>query len=166
MSFCVRSVAAITSKFALPPYPTEVVIEAPEGGLKDDSVVLTNQIRTVDKQRLTRRLGRVTPETLHEPPRIPRRRGRARRRLGPARRRAEEAEAQKAVKYDMIAGRMPRVMAAFEPRNAAIDQWRIRPPKPVRDACESVRVRDDGQSDELTCVYVRILGQTFRSAST
>ncbi|TLY32759.1 MAG: type II toxin-antitoxin system PemK/MazF family toxin [Ignavibacteria bacterium] len=59
-------VAAITSKFALPPYPTEVVIEAPEGGLKDDSVVLTNQIRTVDMQRLTRRLGRVTPETLHD----------------------------------------------------------------------------------------------------
>jgi mRNA interferase MazF len=59
-------VAAITSKFALPPYPTEVLIEAPEGGLKDDSVVLTNQIRTVDKHRLTRRLGKVKPETLHQ----------------------------------------------------------------------------------------------------
>ena len=43
--------------------------------------------------------------------------------------------------YDMIASGMPRVMAAFEPRDAAVDQWRIRPPKPVRDARESVRVR-------------------------
>jgi mRNA interferase MazF len=59
-------IAAITSRFAHPPYPTEVLIEAPEGGLKHDSVVLTNQIRTVDKQRLTRRVGRVKPETLHE----------------------------------------------------------------------------------------------------
>ena len=43
--------------------------------------------------------------------------------------------------YYVIAGGMPRVMAAFEPRDAAIDQWRIRPPKPVRDTRESVRVR-------------------------
>ena len=43
--------------------------------------------------------------------------------------------------YDMIAGGVPRVMAAFEPRDAAIDQWRIRPSEPVRDARKPILVR-------------------------
>ncbi len=59
-------VAAITSKFKEPLYPTQVLIEAPEGGLKTDSVVLLRQIRSVDKQRLVRRLGSVKPETMQE----------------------------------------------------------------------------------------------------
>jgi mRNA interferase MazF len=45
-------VAAITSKFDELLYPTEVLIKAPEAGLKHDSVVLLNQIRSIDKQRL------------------------------------------------------------------------------------------------------------------
>jgi mRNA interferase MazF len=57
-------VAAITSKFELPLYPTEVLVKAPEGGLSVDSVVLTNQIRSIDKQRLVRRLGRLKPDTI------------------------------------------------------------------------------------------------------
>ena len=59
-------IAAITSRFHQPPYPTEVFIQAPEGGLRQDSVVTLNQIRSVDRQRLVRRLGRVRPETMEE----------------------------------------------------------------------------------------------------
>ena len=57
-------VAAITSRFEEPLYPTEVLIRTPEGGLATDSVVLLNQIRSIDKQRLVRRLGVLTADTL------------------------------------------------------------------------------------------------------
>jgi mRNA interferase MazF len=42
-------VAAITSRFEERLYPTEVFVGAPEGGLAEDSVVLLNQIPSVDK---------------------------------------------------------------------------------------------------------------------
>src|ERR1051326_2103080 len=48
-------VAAITSQFEEPLYPTEVLIQAPQGGLRTDSVALLNQIRSIDKRRLGRR---------------------------------------------------------------------------------------------------------------
>jgi len=57
-------VAAITSKFDEELYPTEVLVRAPEGGLDADSVVLLNQIRSVDRRRLMRRVGRLVPETM------------------------------------------------------------------------------------------------------
>jgi mRNA interferase MazF len=57
-------VAAITSQFDEPLYPTEVWIRAPEGGLRVDSVALLNQIRSIDKQRLVRRLGSLRPSTM------------------------------------------------------------------------------------------------------
>ena len=57
-------VAAITSKFDDRLFPTEVQIEPPEGGLKTTSVVLLNQVRSIDRQRLARRLGVVSPDTL------------------------------------------------------------------------------------------------------
>ena len=57
-------VAAITSQFEDPLYPTEVLITPPEGGLTTPSVVLLNQIRSIDRQRLVRRLGRVTVATM------------------------------------------------------------------------------------------------------
>ena len=57
-------VAAITSKFDGKLYPTEVLITAKEGGLSIDSVVLLNQIRSIDGKRLTRRLGKVSEKTL------------------------------------------------------------------------------------------------------
>ena len=57
-------VAAITSKFDGKLYPTEVLITAKEGGLSIDSVVLLNQIRSIDGRRLTRRLGKVSEKTL------------------------------------------------------------------------------------------------------
>src|SRR5256712_12820049 len=57
-------VAAITSKFDEELYPTEVLVRAPEGGLHTDSVVLLNQIRSVDRRRLPPRGGRLMPETM------------------------------------------------------------------------------------------------------
>jgi mRNA interferase MazF len=57
-------VAAITSHHDQPLYPYQVLIAAPEGGLQVDSVVLLNQIRSVHKQRLVRRLGVLKAETL------------------------------------------------------------------------------------------------------
>jgi len=57
-------VAAITSQFEELLYPTEVLIKAPEAGVTTDSVVLLNQIRSVDKQRLIRRIGILKKETM------------------------------------------------------------------------------------------------------
>jgi len=56
-------VAAITSKYDDELYPTEVLISAREGGLSVDSVVLLNQVRSIDRQRLIKRLGMVKAET-------------------------------------------------------------------------------------------------------
>ncbi len=57
-------VAAITSHFGDRLYPTEVLVEAPEGGLSTDSVILLNQIRSIDRRRLAKRLGSANPETM------------------------------------------------------------------------------------------------------
>lgn len=57
-------VAAVTSQVEEPLYPTEVLVRAPEGGLTTDSVVLLNQIRSVDSRRLVRRLGALRSETM------------------------------------------------------------------------------------------------------
>jgi len=60
----VTIVAAITSKFHLPMHPTNVFIKAPEAGLAVDSVVRLDQIRSVDKSRLVKKLGAARPATL------------------------------------------------------------------------------------------------------
>lgn len=58
-------VAAITSKLTLQPFPLEVVLEPrPENGLEVASAVRCDQIRTVDKQRLTKRLGHIDAATM------------------------------------------------------------------------------------------------------
>jgi mRNA interferase MazF len=57
-------VAAITSQVDEPLYPTEVQILPPEGGLSVPSVVLLNQIRSIDRRRLVRRLGRASAKTM------------------------------------------------------------------------------------------------------
>jgi mRNA interferase MazF len=56
--------AAITSPFDEPLYPAEVLIQPPEGGVTLPSVVLLNQIRSIAKRRLVRRLGILTPATM------------------------------------------------------------------------------------------------------
>jgi mRNA interferase MazF len=59
-------VAAITSQFEEPLYPTEVFLPTGEGGMRVESVVLLNQIRSVDKRRLVRPLGSLRPPTLRK----------------------------------------------------------------------------------------------------
>lgn len=56
-------VAAITSGEEAR-YPVNVAVRAPEGGLRNNSIVLLSQILTIDKARLGRYWGRVTPETM------------------------------------------------------------------------------------------------------
>ena len=60
----VTIVAAFRSQVRQRTYPVEVLVRAPEGGLKVDSVVRLNQIRTVDKSRLGKRLGALKPQTM------------------------------------------------------------------------------------------------------
>ena len=59
-------VAAITSKFDEKLYPTEVPIPQGEGGLEQVSVALLNQIRSVDKRRLIKKLGILRNETMRD----------------------------------------------------------------------------------------------------
>lgn len=59
-------VAALTTAVGPKEYPTEVQVRAPEGGLKRDSIILLNQIRTIDKRRLIERWGSLTPETMRK----------------------------------------------------------------------------------------------------
>src|SRR5262249_23807761 len=59
-------VAAITSRVSVPPYPNEVVIEPKPTGLQVTSTVRLDQIRTVDRKRLIRRLGKVDSDTLYK----------------------------------------------------------------------------------------------------
>jgi mRNA interferase MazF len=57
-------VAAVTSSFAEPPYPTEVILDPEESGLPKRSVVVLNQIRSVDRQRLIKLVGHVGVDTM------------------------------------------------------------------------------------------------------
>jgi mRNA interferase MazF len=41
-----------------------VLVKAPEGGLDADSVILGEQVRVLDKKRLLRRRGELTPATI------------------------------------------------------------------------------------------------------
>ncbi len=49
--------AAITSRQAKANLPTHIAIGANDSGLSKDSVVLLEQVRTIDKQRLKERMG-------------------------------------------------------------------------------------------------------------
>ena len=57
-------VAAITGTVRL--YPMNVVINPPEGGLDRPSIVKTSQILTVSKERLEKRLGRLSKDRMNE----------------------------------------------------------------------------------------------------
>ena len=58
-------VAAITSKVSPVPYPVEVVVEPTStNGLGVRSAIRLDQIRTVDRQRLIRRLGQIDRKTI------------------------------------------------------------------------------------------------------
>ena len=59
-------VAAITSKVSTPPYPNEVVVQPTGTGLGIVSTIRLDQVRTVDRQRLIKRLGRVDAQVMHK----------------------------------------------------------------------------------------------------
>ena len=52
--------AAMTSKLSKSDLPTHVWIAAQDSGLKSDSLVLCEQIRTIEKRRLLSRAGRIS----------------------------------------------------------------------------------------------------------
>ena len=56
--------AAITSQTNKAKLPTHIALSAPDYGLPRDSVVLLEQIRTLDKRRLRERMGRVDGELM------------------------------------------------------------------------------------------------------
>jgi mRNA interferase MazF len=56
-------VAAITSGDQAH-FDVNVAVRAPEGGLTNNSIILLNQIRTVDRSRLGRYWGRLTSKTM------------------------------------------------------------------------------------------------------
>lgn len=59
-------VAAITSRITKPRMVTHVALEAKKTGLERDSVVLLEQIRTIDKQRLTDRVTHLDLQVMHD----------------------------------------------------------------------------------------------------
>ncbi len=60
----VTIVAAISSSDGSVTYPNEVFVKKGEGGLDCDSFVLLNQIRTVDRARLVKKLGTFKQNTM------------------------------------------------------------------------------------------------------
>ena len=57
-------VAAISSQFSEPPFPREVVIEPQDSGLQKRSAVIVNQIRSVDRLRLQKKIGRLSKQNM------------------------------------------------------------------------------------------------------
>jgi len=63
----VTIVAAITSKLSAKPYPVEVIVSPTKGnGLSMRSAVELSQLRSVDRERLVRRLGTLDAPTLRK----------------------------------------------------------------------------------------------------
>ena len=52
-------VSAITSQLGKNKLPTHIELDSEEFGLKADSVILTEQIRTIDKSRLKEKIGHI-----------------------------------------------------------------------------------------------------------
>lgn len=58
--------AAVTSKLSKARLPTHIELSASVYGLMRDSVVLLEQIRTIDKRRLKERIGLLPPQMMNE----------------------------------------------------------------------------------------------------
>ncbi len=58
--------AAVTSKINKAKLPTHIELNAHEFGLIKDSVILLEQIRTLDKRRLKERIGELSPVTMRK----------------------------------------------------------------------------------------------------
>ncbi|MBM7582545.1 mRNA interferase MazF [Caldicoprobacter guelmensis] len=59
-------VAAITSQINKAKLPTHVELSASEYGLPKDSVILLEQIRTIDKKRLREKICTLSPEVMEK----------------------------------------------------------------------------------------------------
>ena len=57
--------AAITSKMGKTKLPTHIDVEGSQVGLSKDSVILLEQIRTIDKKRLKEKMGHLDPGTMN-----------------------------------------------------------------------------------------------------
>ena len=57
-------VSAITSQINKNKLPTHIELDSKEFGLKSDSVVLAEQIRTIDKSRLKEKIGHIDDENI------------------------------------------------------------------------------------------------------
>jgi mRNA interferase MazF len=57
--------AAITSRLGKAKLPTHIDIYADQVGLQKDSVILLEQVRTIDKQRLKEKMGTLDPLAMH-----------------------------------------------------------------------------------------------------
>ncbi len=57
--------AAITSKMGKTKLPTHIDVIGTEAGLAKDSVVLLEQIRTIDKKRLKEKMGHLDQNTMN-----------------------------------------------------------------------------------------------------
>lgn len=58
--------AAITSQTDKTKLPTHIEISSQNNGLKSDSVVLAEQIRTIDKSRLKEKIGHIDDEVISQ----------------------------------------------------------------------------------------------------
>ena len=58
--------AAVTSKMSKAKLPTHIELSANEFGLTKDSVILLEQIRTLDKRRLKERIGELSTDTMQK----------------------------------------------------------------------------------------------------
>ena len=57
--------AAITSKMSKTKLPTHIDIPGQNAGLSKDSVILLEQVRTIDKQRLKEKMGHLDESTMN-----------------------------------------------------------------------------------------------------
>lgn len=58
--------AAVTSQLSKAKLPTHIELAANEFGLTKNSVILLEQIRTLDKRRLKERIGELSPTTMQK----------------------------------------------------------------------------------------------------
>ena len=58
--------AAITSRMSKAKLPTHIDIQGSEAGLTRDSVILLEQIRTIDKKRLKEKMGHLDEHSMSE----------------------------------------------------------------------------------------------------
>lgn len=59
-------IAAITSKIKKAKLPTHVELSASSYNLEKDSVILLEQVRTIDKRRLKEKIAHLDPKIMHK----------------------------------------------------------------------------------------------------